>query len=106
MTCRVQGICGIGGPEDLTLIELLEDSDLFASMSADQMGFEDYLLIKNRQIDQIVFYALAEGCRGRLVRGYFGETIEGDYRCGSCDRCDPSLRLAPPNEENSDANTY
>ena len=94
------------GAEDLTLIELLEDSDLFASMSADQMGFEDYLLRKNRQIDQIVFYALAEGCRGRLVREYFGETIEADYRCESCDRCDPSLQLAPPNEENDNANTY
>ena len=81
------------GTEDLTLIELLEDSDLFASMSADQMGFEDYLLGKNRQIDQIVFYSLAEGCRGCLVREYFGETIESDYRCGSCDRCDPNLRL-------------
>ena len=94
------------GTEDLMLIELLEDSDLFASMSTDQMGFEDYLLSKNRQIDQIVFYALAEGCRGRLVREYFGETIEADYRCGSCDRCDPSLRLVPLSEENDDANTY
>ncbi len=94
------------GTEDLVLIELLEDSDLFASMSADQMGFEDYLLSKNRQIDQIVFYALAEECRGRLVREYFGETIEVDYGCESCDRCDPSLRLALLNEENSDANTY
>ena len=81
------------GTEDLTLIELLEDSDLFASMSADQMGFEDYLLSKNRQIDQIVFYALAEGCRGRLVREYFGETVEADYRCGSCDLCDSNLRI-------------
>ena len=92
------------GTEDLVLIELLEDSDLFESMSADQMGFEDYLLIKNRQIDQIVFYSLAEGCRGRLVREYFGEAIEADYRCGSCDRCDPSLRLVPLNEENNNAN--
>ncbi len=92
------------GTEDLVLIELLEDSDLFDSMSADQMGFEDYLRIKNRQIDQIVFYALAEGCRGRLVREYFGETIEVDYRCGSCDRCDPNLRLIPLNEENDNAN--
>ena len=81
------------GAEDLTLVQLLEDSDLFASMSADQMGFEDYLLTKNRQIDQIVFYALAEGCRGQLVREYFGETVEADYRCESCDRCDTSLRL-------------
>ena len=92
------------GTEDLMLIELLEDSDLFDSMSADQMGFEDYLRIKNRQIDQIVFYALAEGCRGRLVREYFGETIESDYRCGSCDLCDPNLRLVPLNEENDNAN--
>ena len=92
------------GTEDLVLIELLEDSDLFASMSADQMGFEDYLLIKNRQIDQIVFYALAEGCRGRLVREYFGEAVAADYRCGSCDRCDPNLRIVPLNEENDNAN--
>ena len=92
------------GTEDLVLIELTEDSDLFASMSADQMGFEDYLLIKNRQIDQIVLYALAEACRGQLVRAYFGETVEADYRCGSCDLCDPSLRLALLNEENDDAN--
>ena len=92
------------GTEDLVLIELLQDSDLFVSMSADQMGFEDYVLIKNRQIDQIVFYALAEDCRGRLVRAYFGETVEADYRCGSCDLCDPSLRLVPLNEEYDDAN--
>ena len=81
------------GAEDLTLVQLLQDSDLFASMSADQMGFEDYLLTKNRQIDQIVFYALAEGCRGQLVREYFGETVEADYRCESCDLCDTNLRL-------------
>ncbi len=93
------GYLNYWGTEDLTLIELLEDSDLFDSMSADQMGFEDYVLIKNRQIDQIVFYALAEGCRGRLVREYFGETIEEGYRCGSCDRCDPNLRIVPPNKE-------
>ena len=88
-----EGYLRYWGTEDLTLIELLEDSDLFASMSADQMGFEDYLRSKNRQIDQIVFYALAEGCRGQLVREYFGETVEADYRCESCDLCDPSLRL-------------
>ena len=88
-----EGYLRYWGTEDLTLIELLEDSDLFASMSADQMGFEDYLRSKNRQIDQIVFYALAEGCRGRLVREYFGETVEADYRCESCDLCDSSLRL-------------
>ena len=99
-----EGYLRYWGAEDLVLIELLEDSDLFASMSADQMGFEDYLRRKHRQIDQIVFYALAEGCRGRLVQEYFGETVEADYRCESCDRCDSSLRLVPLNEENNDVN--
>ena len=99
-----EGYLRYWGTEDLVLIELTEDSDLFASMSADQMGFEDYLLIKNRQIDQIVLYALAEACRGQLVRAYFGETVKADYRCGSCDLCDPSLRLGLLNEENDDAN--
>ena len=99
-----EGYLRYWGAEDLVLIELTENSDLFASMSADQMGFEDYLLIKNRQIDQIVLYALAEACRGQLVRAYFGETVEADYRCGSCDLCDPSLRLVLLNEENDDAN--
>lgn len=92
------------GAEDLLLIELRQDSDLFDSMSADQMGFEDYVLIKNRQIDQIVFYALAEGCRGRLVQEYFGETVEADYRCGSCDLCDSNLRLVTLNKEYDDTN--
>ncbi len=101
-----EGYLRYWGAENLTLIELLEDSDLFASISADQMGFEDYLRSKNRQIDQIIFYALAEECRGRLVREYFGEKVKEDARCGSCDLCDPSLRLVAPNEENNDANTY
>ncbi len=81
------------GTEDLMLIELLRDSDLFASISEEQMGFEDYLRSKRRQIDQIVFYALAETCRGQVVRKYFGEDIEAGYRCGSCDLCDASYRI-------------
>ncbi len=88
-----EGYLRYWGAEDLVLIELLQDSDLFASMSADQMGFEDYLRSKRRQIDQIDLYALAEGCRGRLVRRYFGEAVEEEYYCGNCDLCNPSYRL-------------
>ena len=82
------------GPEELMLIKLLRDSDLFASISEDQMGFEDYLHRKRRQIDQIVLYALANACRGRLVLQYFGESVAADYRCGNCDRCNPMYQLA------------
>ena len=81
------------GAEDLLLIELLEGSDLFATISEDQMGFEDYVRRKRQQIDQTVLYALEEGCRGRLVRQYFGESVDSNYRCGSCDLCNPDYRL-------------
>ncbi|MCZ6679090.1 MAG: RecQ family ATP-dependent DNA helicase [Candidatus Poribacteria bacterium] len=93
---QTEGYLRYWGAEDLMLIELLQDSDLFASISADQMGFEDYLRTKHRQIDQIIFYALADECRGRLVRRYFGETVEEAYRCGNCDLCNPSYRLVQP----------
>ena len=75
------------------LIELLRDSNLFASISEDQMGFEDYVRSRRRQLDQMVLYALAEDCRGRAVRKYFGEAVEKDYQCGNCDRCDPACRV-------------
>ena len=81
------------GSEDSMLIELLRDSNLFASISEDQMGFEDYVRSRRRQLDQMVLYALAEDCRGRAVRKYFGEAVEKDYQCGNCDRCDPACRV-------------
>ncbi|MDE0503769.1 MAG: RecQ family ATP-dependent DNA helicase [Candidatus Poribacteria bacterium] len=81
------------GTEDLLLIELFKDSDLLAATSADELGFTDYKEHRYRQIDQIERYAREKGCRGRLVREYFGEPVEADYRCGSCDLCDPSIRL-------------
>ena len=81
------------GTEDLLLIELFQDSDLLAAISADEMKFTDYLERKYRQIDQVERYAREKECRGRLVRDYFGEPVEANYRCGSCDLCDPSIRL-------------
>ena len=81
------------GAEDLLLIELFKDSDLLAATSADEMGFADYQTRRHRQIDQVERYAREKECRGRLVRDYFGEPVEADYRCGSCDLCDPSIRL-------------
>lgn len=77
------------GTEDSMLIELLRDSNLFATMSEDQMGFEDYVRGRRRQLNQMVLYALADDCRGRAVRKYFGETVADDYQCGNCDLCNP-----------------
>lgn len=81
------------GTEDSMLIELLRESHLFGSISEDQMGFEDYILGKRRQLDQVVHYALADHCRGRAARRYFGESVPDDYRCGNCDLCNPDYRV-------------
>ena len=81
------------GAEDLLLVELFKDSDLLAATSEDELGFTDYKERRFRQIDQVQRYAREKECRGRLVRNYFGEPIAADYRCGSCDLCDPNIRL-------------
>lgn len=77
------------GKDDLMLIELLQDSELFDSLSEDQMGLGDYFKLKRERIDKMVHYALSEGCRMKVIRHYFGENVSEDYRCNTCDRCNP-----------------
>ncbi len=87
------GYLSYWGAEDLLLIELFKDSDSLAATSESELGFADYQARRNRQIDQVERYAREKECRGRLVREYFGEPVAADYRCGSCDLCDSSIRL-------------
>lgn len=77
------------GQDDLMLIELLQDSELFASLSEEQMGLSDYVQYKRRRIDKMVYYAVADECRMKVIRDYFSEDVPEDYRCGICDRCTP-----------------
>ena len=70
-----------------------KDSDLLAATSADELRFADYRLRRYRQINQVERYAREKDCRGRLVREHFGDPVEADYRCNSCDLCDSSIRL-------------
>ena len=77
------------GKDDLMLIELLQDSELFSSLSEDQMGLGDYYKFKRSRIDKMVRYAVSEGCRMKVIRHYFGEEVSEDYRCNLCDRCNP-----------------
>lgn len=77
------------GKDDLMLIELLQDSELFSSLSEDQMGLGDYYKVKRSRIDKMVRYAVSEGCRMKVIRHYFGEEVSADYRCNKCDRCNP-----------------
>ena len=75
------------GQEDLLLIELLEDSELLNTLTDEQIEVGDYVRRKQSQIDQMVVYALEATCRMRLIRDYFGEPIDENYRCGTCDLC-------------------
>ena len=77
------------GKDDLMLIELLQDSELFSSLSEDQMGLGDYYKVKRSRIDKMVRYAVSEGCRMKVIRHFFGEEVPEDYRCNKCDRCNP-----------------
>jgi ATP-dependent DNA helicase RecQ len=75
------------GQEDLLLIELLEDSQMLSTLTDEQIEVGDYVRRKQSQIDQVVVYALETTCRTRVIRSYFGEVVEEDYRCGTCDLC-------------------
>ena len=76
------------GKDDLMLIELLQDSEFFSSISEEQMGLGDYIKHRKSRIDQMVYYATSNDCRMKVIRDYFSEEVQEDYRCGNCDRCD------------------
>ena len=75
------------GQEDLLLIELLEDSELLSTLTDEQIEVGDYVRRKQSQIDQMVVYVLEATCRMRVIRDYFGEPVDENYRCGTCDLC-------------------
>ena len=75
------------GQEDLLLIELLEDSQILSTLTAEQIEVGDYVRRKQSQLDQMIVYALEAACRMRVIRDYFGESIDDDYGCGTCDLC-------------------
>lgn len=79
------------GAEDTMLIKLFHGSKLFGNMSEDEVGEKQYIQNKRGQLDQMILYAKTGSCRGKLVRQYFGERVDDDYRCNLCDICDPSL---------------
>ena len=79
------------GAEDTMLIELCHGSKLFENISEDRIGEKQYIQNKRHQLDQMIRYARTDKCRGQVVRQYFGESVDSDYRCNICDICDSSL---------------
>jgi len=85
------GYLRYSGAENTLLIELYHGSKLFENISEDEIGGKQYIQNKRRQLDQMIRYARTDSCRGQVVRQYFGESIDSDYRCSICDICDPNL---------------
>ena len=85
------GYLRYAGAEDTMLIQLYHGSKVFENMSEDEIGEKQYIQNKRSQLDQMILYARTDSCRGKVVRQYFGESVDDDYRCNLCDICDPSL---------------
>ncbi len=85
------GYLRYSGAENMVLIELYHGSKLFKNISEDEVGEKQYIQNKRYQLDQMIRYARTDRCRGQVVRRYFGESVNSDYRCNICDICDPSL---------------
>ena len=85
------GYLRYSGAEGTMLIELYHGSKLFENISEDEIGEKQYIQNKRYQLDQMIRYARTDTCRGKVVRQYFGERVDGDYRCNLCDICDPNL---------------
>ena len=85
------GYLRYSGAEDTVLIGLYHGSKLFENISEEKVGEKQYIQNKRYQLDQMILYARTDSCRGQVVRQYFGEHVNSDYRCNLCDICDPSL---------------
>ena len=84
------------GKDDLMLIELLQDSEYFSSISKEQMWLGDYIKNKQSMIDKMVCYALSAECRMKFILDYFAdeeEEVPEDYRCETCDNCSTNAVL-------------
>ena len=82
-----EGYIQYWGQEDLLLIELLEDSQMLSTLTDEQIEVGDYVRRKQSQLNQMIVYALETTCRMRVIRNYFGESVDEGYRCGTCDLC-------------------
>ena len=60
---------------------------MLSTLTDEQIEVGDYVRRKQSQIDQMIVYALETTCRMRVIRDYFGESVDENYRCGTCDLC-------------------
>ena len=57
-------------------------------LSHDLMDYEERRARDQQKLQAVVDFAQTARCRTRFILEYFGEEVEGDWRCGNCDACD------------------
>ncbi len=80
-----------GEPAEAWLAYGLGDAVLLGRMIEESEAGEDRRRLERRKLDALVGYCESTGCRRRILLGWFGEDLPGDYACGNCDNC-----LSPP----------
>jgi len=67
------------------LIRIEPGAPSLATMTPEEIGFEEYRQHKYHKLDKLLHYAESDQCRVRYIREYFGEQVKED--CGRCDNC-------------------
>jgi ATP-dependent DNA helicase RecQ len=58
-----------------------------AALEALAAAFDERRAADRARLAAVEDYATSVRCRWRLLRGYFGEELPDDWRCGACDNC-------------------
>ncbi|HMC57429.1 MAG TPA: ATP-dependent DNA helicase RecQ [Gemmatimonadaceae bacterium] len=72
-----------GGDWERTSEQRMTDVDL----SADLTDYEQRRLQDRAKLRAMVQYCQSAQCRTRFILQYFGEQVDDDWECGSCDMC-------------------
>jgi ATP-dependent DNA helicase RecQ len=57
-------------------------------LSQDLLDYEERRARDQQKLQAMVDFAQTARCRTRYILEYFGEDVEGEWRCGNCDACD------------------
>ena len=76
-----------GGAWERTSNQRMTDVDL----SADLTDYEQRRLQDRAKLRAMVAYCQSAQCRTRFILQYFGEPVEEEWQCGSCDMCTKPL---------------
>jgi ATP-dependent DNA helicase RecQ len=68
--------------------ERLRDKLTQVDLSADLTDYEQRRIQDRAKLRMMIAYCQSAQCRTRFILEYFGEEVEGDWKCGNCDACD------------------